>query len=318
MTTFDVFNGDADGLCALHQWRLRHPAEARRITGVKRDNALLKRVPAERDDEVYVFDIGMRPNAAALEAMLGAGIRVRWFDHHSGAEPPAHPLMQADIDEAADVCTSVIVDRAIDGLHRPWAVVGAFGDNLAATARRLAATLTTDAETVEYWRRIGETLNYNAYGASVADLVFDPADVYRAMEPYDDPIAFANYSPLVATIEVAMRDDLRLGLGILPSVQRGHAAVYELPAAPWARRVAGTLANRLAPGDSRAVVAVLTPDPDGGVMVSLRVPPDAPETADAFARRFGGGGRRCAAGIANWPSDRLRELRSALLSIYGG
>jgi hypothetical protein len=25
---FDVFNGDADGICALHQLRLEHPAQA--------------------------------------------------------------------------------------------------------------------------------------------------------------------------------------------------------------------------------------------------------------------------------------------------
>ena len=38
----DVFNGDADGLCALHQLRLAEPlADAQLVTGVKRDIALL-------------------------------------------------------------------------------------------------------------------------------------------------------------------------------------------------------------------------------------------------------------------------------------
>ena len=50
MTHFDVFNGDADGLCALHQLRLEAPLDSVLITGVKRDIALLQRVPAGRGD----------------------------------------------------------------------------------------------------------------------------------------------------------------------------------------------------------------------------------------------------------------------------
>ena len=43
---FDVFNGDADGLCALHQLRLAEPADSELVTGPKRDISLLKRVNA--------------------------------------------------------------------------------------------------------------------------------------------------------------------------------------------------------------------------------------------------------------------------------
>ncbi|HTN65634.1 MAG TPA: acetyltransferase, partial [Burkholderiaceae bacterium] len=35
MKHFDVFNGDADGLCALHQLRLAAPLDAVLITGIK-------------------------------------------------------------------------------------------------------------------------------------------------------------------------------------------------------------------------------------------------------------------------------------------
>ena len=34
---FDVFNGDADGICALLQLRLERPLATQLITGVKRD-----------------------------------------------------------------------------------------------------------------------------------------------------------------------------------------------------------------------------------------------------------------------------------------
>jgi hypothetical protein len=34
---YDVFNGDADGICALVQLRLAKPIQSNLITGVKRD-----------------------------------------------------------------------------------------------------------------------------------------------------------------------------------------------------------------------------------------------------------------------------------------
>ena len=47
---YDVFNGDADGLCSLQQIRLAEPADSVLVTGVKRDIALLARVPAGAGD----------------------------------------------------------------------------------------------------------------------------------------------------------------------------------------------------------------------------------------------------------------------------
>ena len=44
MQRFDVCNGDADGLCAVVQWRLAHPAEAVLVTGLKREIALLQQL----------------------------------------------------------------------------------------------------------------------------------------------------------------------------------------------------------------------------------------------------------------------------------
>ena len=47
---YDVFNGDADGICALHQLRLAEPRPtAELVTGVKRDIRLLHGLPG-RDD----------------------------------------------------------------------------------------------------------------------------------------------------------------------------------------------------------------------------------------------------------------------------
>ena len=44
MPHFDIFNGDADGICALQQMRLNNPQESTLVTGVKRDTLLLKNV----------------------------------------------------------------------------------------------------------------------------------------------------------------------------------------------------------------------------------------------------------------------------------
>jgi hypothetical protein len=70
MRYFDVFNGDADGICALHQIRLAEPAESELVTGVKRDIELLKRVKAGTGDLVTVLDISLDRNRSALLRLL--------------------------------------------------------------------------------------------------------------------------------------------------------------------------------------------------------------------------------------------------------
>ena len=59
MRYFDVFNGDADGICALHQLRLADPVDSQLVTGLKRDIELLKTVPARDGDVVTVLDLSL-------------------------------------------------------------------------------------------------------------------------------------------------------------------------------------------------------------------------------------------------------------------
>ncbi|MEX0614825.1 MAG: DHH family phosphoesterase, partial [Methylophaga sp.] len=66
MQSFDVFNGDADGICALVQLRLAAPRESVLVTGVKRDIQLLQQVEPEAGDEVTVLDISLQKNASDL------------------------------------------------------------------------------------------------------------------------------------------------------------------------------------------------------------------------------------------------------------
>ncbi|MGJ8687531.1 MAG: DHH family phosphoesterase, partial [Spongiibacteraceae bacterium] len=55
MAHIDVFNGDADGICALLQLRLAAPLDSELVTGVKRDISLLDRVAAGADDQLTVL-----------------------------------------------------------------------------------------------------------------------------------------------------------------------------------------------------------------------------------------------------------------------
>src|SRR6186713_2284972 len=144
MQFYDIFNGDADGICALQQLRLEEPRAATLVTGVKRDVRLLDRVTAGAGDELTVLDVSLKTNAGSVTRLLGAGARLRYFDHHAPGEIPRHANLKAFIDTAPDTCTSLIVDRYLNGRQRLWAVVAAFGDNLAGPAHRAAAELDLD------------------------------------------------------------------------------------------------------------------------------------------------------------------------------
>lgn len=70
---YDVFNGDADGILSLVQWRLAHPKSTQLVTGVKRDIALLDRLELTAGDELVVLDISMAKNQLGLQRALQAG-----------------------------------------------------------------------------------------------------------------------------------------------------------------------------------------------------------------------------------------------------
>lgn len=316
MTRFDVFNGDADGICALQQLRLDDPQPAELVTGTKRDNSLLPRVPAQPGDLVTALDISMAGNREALLALLARGVRVRYVDHHEPGEIPVHPLLEALIDTAPDVCTSALADRLVEGRHRAWAVVGCFGDNLPDTAQRLADALGLDEARRARWQALGECLNYNAYGLVEDDLVYRPARLYRALSPYADPDRFIASEPHFERLREARRADLDQALACTAEPLGSAAVLHRLPDAAWARRVSGSFANHVLNADPHRAHAIATPRPeDGRLQVSLRLPRGSTASAHELVRPFGGGGRRGAAGIdALDPADlsRLVERLAAI------
>jgi hypothetical protein len=317
MRFYDIFNGDADGLCALQQLRLADPVGATCITGAKRDIALVERVVAAPGDRLTVCDISLESNLAATRQALDAGAQIRWFDHHRAGEPFEHPGLARHIDLSSAMCTSAIVDRHLDGAHRAWAVVGAFGDNMGPTARVLAARLELDAAAIDVLRRLGESLNYNAYGDDVGELLFDPEELHRRMRGIADPLRFAQDDAAFGVLESSMRDDLERSSALSPILESASVACFELPDAAWSRRVSGVLANRLARAHPGRAHALLTPS-RGLFTVSIRAPIDAPSGADLVAIDFpGGGGRAGAAGIGGLMADDVPRLLNALRRVYG-
>lgn len=300
MNRIDVFNGDADGLCALQQLRLAQPGETTMVTGVKRDIGLLARVQAAPGDEVTVLDLSLDKNREPLLRLLDQGVRVRYFDHHFAGAIPSHPLFEAHIGNVADQGTSLLVDAALDGRFRAWAVVGTFGDNFDQAARRAAEPLGLGEADLVALRELGICLNYNGYGERVEDLHFPPDALFRRLAPYADPLDFMRQDEAFVRLSAGFADDMARAGDAAPEVSTDRHALYILPAEPWARRVSGVLANDLAQGVPDRAHALLTRLPEGGFVVSVRAPLIAPDGADALCRQFAtGGGRKAAAGINN-------------------
>lgn len=314
---FDAFNGDADGICALHQMRLAEPLQSTLVTGVKRDIGLLKKIDAQAGDHILALDIAVEKNAAALAALLEKGVTVRWFDHHNPGELPEHPNFQASIDTAADVCTSLLVDRHLGGKHRVWAVTAAFGDNLHEAARHAAKPLRLGGGQLDQLRELGECLNYNGYGESLEDLHFHPAELYRALSTYADPFAFIEEAAEFATLSRGYAADMALAAATRASETRASGAVFILPDAAWARRVSGVYANDLATANPDRAHALLTRSPKGHYVVSVRAPLADKRGADLLCQRFDtGGGRKAAAGINILPEARIPDFIAAFFETY--
>jgi len=312
MRVIDVFNGDADGICALHQLRLAQPAASELVTGLKREIELLARVDADAQSEITVLDISLDRNRAALARVLQQGAHVRWFDHHFAGELPVHPRLETHIDMAADTCTSLIIDRHLGGLHAQWAIVAAFGDNLVATAQARAAALGLDVARVALLRALGEVLNYNSYGDAVTDVRIEPRSLYLRLQSFADPAHFAAADPIVTELAALRADDLACASAVAPYFVAARCAAYLLPDAPWSRRVLGTFAHGLANENANRMHAVLKRNGDGSLTVSLRAPLSNPHGADVLCRQFRGGGRAAAAGIDQLPEAELPAFISAL------
>jgi len=329
MTQFDVFNGDADGLCALHQLRLAHPVKSELITGVKRDINLLQHVFSGKNagenvngnDTACVLDISLDCNREPLLRLLDKGVKVQWFDHHFAGDIPAHPDMQAHINTAPDVCTSLLVNRHLQGMFLPWAVVAAFGDNLYDVATRIAASLDLGQVRLQKLRHLGECLNYNGYGITADDLYFHPSELYWRMKPFSNPFAFIETDDAFTTLRAGMNSDISRAREIRPEFEDARIALFILPDKAWCRRVSGIFSNELArthPDRAHAVAMLFTDEKRReAYRISVRAPLNRKYGADELCRQFpAGGGRKAAAGINALPQEKFGEFVSCFQEIF--
>lgn len=319
MAYIDVFNGDADGICALTQLHLAHPREATLITGVKRDIELLDQVTAKAGDQITVLDVSLDKNRAALVRVLEAGAEVLYVDHHFAGEIPQSPRLKAHINEAPDVCTSLLVNGELQNRFLAWAVVGAYGDNLKKSAEAVAKPLALTPTQLGQLEDLGTYLNYNGYGERIEDLHFAPEALFRLVSRHESPFGFiADAREHFEKLADGYKTDMGKAESTKPIAgSTDDAALLVLPDEPWARRVSGVYSNDLVNLFPDRAHAVLTEKADGGYLISVRAPLNRKKGADELCRKFPtGGGRAAAAGINHLPTDQLGAFTQAFAAQF--
>lgn len=313
---FDVFNGDADGICALHQLRLAEPRQALLVSGVKRDIKLLKKVEAQAEARITVLDISLASNRNELLHLLET-CQVFYVDHHYAGEIPASANLEAHIDPNPEICTSLIVDRLLGGRYRSWAVAAAFGDNLHESARAAAAPLHLSAPELEKLREIGELMNYNGYGFEVEDLYYSPQALYEAVKPFENPLDFYEHAGVLGELRQGFQNDMEQAYRHEPFIDGPAGRIFIFPAGAWPRRVAGVFSNEKARERQNQAHAVLVDNHDSTYMVSVRAPLVSKKRADELCLRYPtGGGRAAAAGINALPKEKLMDFIQAFEKIF--
>jgi len=315
---YDIFNGDADGIISLIQLRLANPIDAALVTGVKRNIQLLKTLSVTKEDSLTVLDISMEKNTEALLGALDLGVDVFYADHHRAGDIPQHNNLTALIDLDANTCTALIVDQHLKGQFHDWAICAAYGDNLIAKADQLAKEAGYSALQAELLKELGTLINYNGYGAEVADLHFDPAELFKALLKYPSPFdVFEDKQSPYYALQAAYKNDLQKALDIAALHSGEKLSVFELPDETWSRRISGVYGNLLANQQPSSAFAVLTKNAQGGYLVSLRAPLENKQGAGDICSSFeSGGGRAAAAGINHLPVTSLQDFINKVENYY--
>jgi len=308
-----VFNGDADGICAAHQYYLSKPTDFATVTGVKRDISLLKKIKSLQNEIISVFDIAIEKNLTELEKLLNNGCSIRWFDHHVSENIPQHENFTFQIDTSPLVNTSFLVSQYL-GKPSRWAIIGLCGDNISKTAEHLAKDFDLSEGDYSQLYEAGELLNYNGYGESTDDLHIHPADLLTSMASYADPFDYLNNTSTVNNLRDGMKGDLNQA----ESIKEITEGVFRFPDEKWARRAIGVFANRKIKESPDKACAVLIEKQNGGsFLVSVRSPLYSRKSAAELCKKFPtGGGRIKAAGINKLPHDQLSQFVDRFKKFY--
>jgi len=315
---YDIFNGDADGIIALLQLQLASPTESVKVTGVKRDIKLMKKITPKAGDNIRVLDISMEKNMAELHDALCVGARVMYVDHHKAGDIPNHANLFAHIDLDANMCTSLIVSDLLHKQFHLWAITAAYGDNLFVKADQEAGKLGLTELEKSQLKAFGTYINYNGYGSELADLHFAPEDLFNQLLNYKSPFdAINDQNSVYYVLEKAYKADMQKAADAKVLHDCDVAKVILLDDAPWARRVSGVLGNDLANQAANKAHAVLTYNNKSSYTVSVRAPLRNKQGAADICSEFDtGGGRAAAAGINELPQHDIKRLIDTLVNFY--
>ena len=315
---YDVFNGDADGICALLQLRQTYPCESHLVSGVKREIDLLKYVSSNSEDQVTVLDISLDKNRTYLKNILINNSTVLYVDHHFAGEIPTSKNLTVVIDESANVSTSALMNKYLSGSRPLWAAVGSYGDNLRDLAMEHTASCDLSADQNMLLEELGTYINYNGYGETLSDLNFSPQELFRLLEPYDSPFDFiSDCSFHFQKLKQSYENDFSKALLLKPERATKSSQVYILPNQSWSKRIVGVFSNHLANKNPNVAHAVLIKNSAGAFMVSVRAPKNRKFGASDLCRQFpSGGGRKAAAGINDLDESLLPNFISKFEEMY--
>jgi hypothetical protein len=316
MTAYDLFNGDADGICSLQQLRLHTAREAHLITGLKRDIDLFSLIQPASGDQITALDISFDKNRTGVQQALDAGASVFYADHHFAGELIESDRLEAHIHTDANTCTSLIINALLQDRYYAWALAGCYGDNLYDSAEHLASRMNVDEAEREALKLLGTVLNYNGYGFTLDDLIYHPAQLFEKVRGYQNPLDYIHTDHYQCLLD-AYQNDLTNTQQLKPLTEQDNGAVFLLPNEAWARRVNGVFSNELARDHTARAHAVLVECGRGCYRVSVRAPLDNKTGADDLCRQFeGGGGRKAAAGINELPEDQLQRFTELFFQAF--
>ncbi len=249
--------------------------------------------------------------------MLDEGNEIQYFDHHFAVDIPEQKNLQANINTDPNTCTSLLVNEYLKQKYLPWAVTAAFGDNLHKSAITAAKLLSINETKLQQLELLGTCINYNGYGSSLEDLIFNPENLYKIISHYEDPFEFIKTDENYKKLESGYKDDISQVEQCKPKLQTATHSITILPNEKWARRVSGVYANQLATENPDRAHAMLTEQDGGSFLVSVRAPLNNKTGADELCRQFEtGGGRKAAAGINKLPAADFDLFSEKFISSF--
>ena len=319
----DVFNGDADGIFSLIQLRKSYPITAYDkqilITGVKRDIALVSKIDDKLADnaQITVLDVSFDKNDKDVKRVLEHCQSLYYCDHHKADKLFEHKNLMTVINTEPTVCTGLLINSVLGDAHILWAVAAIYGDGLDSVASKHVKRLGLTQSQCNQLKELGVLVNYNGYGNSVADLYFDPADLYQQLINYDSPFeVITDLKSAYQILKQGYESDIAKAETSKQLVDNDLIAVI-LEDEPWARRISGTYGNQLAANNPDKPVVIVTDNAKGSYAISLRAPKNNPYGASNICSQFNtGGGREGAAGINELPKNELEDFMQAVRIYY--